>query len=299
MSAPEALTIERLETNNDLILAQSTSQCCRCCCFQQSINWLLSEQDNFEPGADPFTIPANGWIHEESSLMGRCCSWILPGFREVKYVQHAGQVPDSIKAENDSCCTVQSQPYTKGMTEEERTDNIVATHEKKCTCGYCFNFGDLSFPICNCFPLPYLATSTKDGKYIGKTVYVCDGCCFVPKFDVFDSVGTKKYRIRPDTCCLGACIMCRCGKGSTKGKCFRIPFIVRDPNTLEPLGVTGAQESKAMVDTLWSGWANECCRMKNAYHLVFPENSTAEEKLLLTGSGVLLDLTMFEQKQDE
>jgi len=295
MESPQALTMDRLATKEELILAQSTSQCCRCCCFQQSINWVLAEQDNFEPGSDPFDLPVSGWVHEESSLCGRWCSWIMPGCREVKYVQHAGQVPDSIKSENDTCCTVQSQPHTVGMSDAERSDNIIATHEKKYTCGYYIN--GLGIPLCNCFPLPYLQTKTEDGTIVGKTIYTCDICCFVPKFDVYDAVGTQKFRIRPDTWCLGLCVRCRCG--SKKGKCFRVPFIVRDPRTHEPLVGTGQSESKAMIDSLWSGWVNECCRMKNAYHVVFPQNLTAEEKLLLTGSGILIDLTIFEQSEDD
>jgi hypothetical protein len=55
---------------------------------------------------------------------------------------------------------------------------------------------------------------------------------FVPKFDVFDGNGTKKYRLRPDTCIGGCCVMCRCGGKGSGGKCCRIPYIVRDPNTV-------------------------------------------------------------------
>ena len=208
-----------------------------------------------------------------------------------------GQVPHVLKSENNACCTVQVTPYTDGMTEKDRHDNIIATHEKDCTCGYCFNFGDITFPICNCFPLPYLETKRSDGTSVGKTLYICDACCFVPKFDVFDESGHRKYRIKPDTCVLGMCVMCRCGE--EKGKCCRIPFIVRDPNNLEPIAASANSENKAMVDSLWTGWANECCRRKNAYHLVFPSDMSVDDKLLLTGSGILIDLLMFEQKQDD
>eukprot|EP00565_Helicotheca_tamesis_P000016 CAMPEP_0185732086 /NCGR_PEP_ID=MMETSP1171-20130828/14926_1 /TAXON_ID=374046 /ORGANISM="Helicotheca tamensis, Strain CCMP826" /LENGTH=297 /DNA_ID=CAMNT_0028401487 /DNA_START=34 /DNA_END=927 /DNA_ORIENTATION=+ len=295
MEAPPPLTIDRLDEKEELILAQSTSQCCRCCCLQKTINWVLSEQDNFEPGTDPFNSPNNGWIHEESSLCGRWCSWILPGCREVKYVQHSGAPPDALKAENDDWCTVQKSVYTPELTEEDRNADIVGTHEKTQTCGYCFQFGDITFPVCNCFPLPYLETKNASGETVGKTVYVCDSCCFVPKYDVLDAAGDKKFRLRPDTCVAGLCVKCRCDGG--KGKCCRMPFVIRDPHTHEPL-TTAGNEKHAMVDVLWSGWKNECCTMKNAYHLAFPRGLTAEEKLLLTGSGLLVDLTMFEQNDD-
>ena len=115
---------------------------------------------------NPFAMNESGWIHEESSLFGRCCSWILPGCHAVEYVQHS----DSL------------------------------------------SFGDVIFPICNCFPLHYLETKRSDDTSVGKTLYICDACCFVPKFDVFDENGHRKYRIKPDTCVLGMCVMCRCGQ---------------------------------------------------------------------------------------
>mmetsp|Transcript_1253 Transcript_1253/g.1920 ORF Transcript_1253/g.1920 Transcript_1253/m.1920 type:complete len:309 (+) Transcript_1253:74-1000(+) len=297
--APSGLTIHRLDSVEELILAQSTSQCCRSCCCQKSINWVISEQDRFEVGTDPFHLPTTGWIHEESSFSGRCWSWLLPGCREVKYVQHHGTVPTSLTQENADWCTCQTDRLPMDLSVEDSQSNIVATHEKKQTCGYCFKFGDITFPICNCFPLPYLVTKTTNGSVVGHTRYVCDECLCVPKFDVFDASGNKKFRVRPDVCFMGCCIQCRCDSGK---KCLRVPFVVRDPNTLEPIesAKVGDKETRnAKIDSLWTGWKNACCSMKDAYHVVYPARLSAEDKLLLTGSGLLIDLTMFEQKQDD
>ena len=126
--------------------------------------------------------------------------------------------------------------------------------------------------------------------------FVCDGCIFVPKYDVYDANGNKKYRLRPDTCVCGLCVQCRCD--GDKGKCCRFPFIVRHPQRpYEPL-LTNGNEDRAQVDVLWAGWKHACCTQKNAYHVVFPQNATVDDKLLLTGAAVLLDMTMFEQRQD-
>lgn len=42
MLAPQPLTMDRLGERNELIVAQSTSQCCRVMCCQPSINWVVS-----------------------------------------------------------------------------------------------------------------------------------------------------------------------------------------------------------------------------------------------------------------
>jgi hypothetical protein len=41
------------------------------------------------------------------------------------------------------------------------------------------------------------------------------------------------YMIRPDVCCMGCCVKCKCD--GQKGKCFRVPFYIRDPQTMEPI----------------------------------------------------------------
>ena len=80
--------------------------------------------------------------------------------------------------------------------------------------------------------------------------------------------------------------------------------MIRNPETHESLeagpGVRQqATTIKAMIDVLWAGWKHECCSKKNAYHLVFPENISADDKLVLLGSTVLLDITMFENEDDD
>lgn len=298
--APMPLTMDRLEERDEVVMAQSTSQCCRTGCCQPSINWLIAEGNNFKPGSNPYKLDSVGWIHEESKFAGRLWSCCAAGCRSIKYVQHHGPPPASMMKENVEWCTCQFDEATKGLTKEERTTNIVAIHEKKQTCGV---FCCWTPCVCNGFGLPYL--ETKDpatGNVLGRTQYVCDMCCFVPKYDILDGkTGTQLYRLRPDTCLGGLCVKFR--YGGKKGKCCRVPFIVRHPETQEPV-ISGATTLagtaiNAMVDVLWSGWANECCMKKNAYHVSFPRNIKPEHKAVLLGSTLLVDVTMFEQEQDD
>ena len=155
------------------------------------------------------------------------------------------------------------------MSDEFRQINpadlgpVIFTHEKARTNGVSCGLGDKRCPCC--YNLPYLETKDSNGKPLGHTEYVCDMCLFVPKFDVFDANGNKAYRIRPDTCVGGLCVMCRCGGNG--GKCCRVPFIIRDPNTQEPLkagGYEGSGESMAQITSLWTG-LKRCCLRKDAY----------------------------------
>ena len=150
--APSPLTMDRLEEREELIVAQSTSQCCRCCCFQPSINWVLAEGSNFEPGSNPYALDSVGWIHEESSFCQRWWTWILPGCRAAKYVQHSGPAPASIMGENQDWFACQTEEIPKGLDDFDRQANVVVTHEKDCTCGHCWVW-PIPVPICNFCPL--------------------------------------------------------------------------------------------------------------------------------------------------
>mmetsp|Transcript_5328 Transcript_5328/g.11688 ORF Transcript_5328/g.11688 Transcript_5328/m.11688 type:complete len:301 (+) Transcript_5328:29-931(+) len=282
--APRAMTMDRVGETKQIIVAQSTSQCCRAGCCQPSINWVLREADNYH-GGNPHKYQQQAWIHEESTFCMRCNSCWAPGCREVKYVQHSSTIPESVVSGEDfNWCTVQRDLLPKGLTEEDRNKDVIATHEKTQTCTAC------------CCYEPYLETKDASGKVIGSTQYVCDWCIFVPKFDIFDGSGTKKYRLRPDTCIGGLCIMCRCG--GPAGKCCRVPFIVRDPNDFTPIKGNSGNEN-AQVTELWSGWKNECCTLRNAYHIVFPDDATPEDRLTLIGSSILIDVLYAEQNNDD
>ena len=71
MSAPTAMTMDRVGETKQLIIAQSTSQCCRVGICQPSLNWVIREADNFH-GGNPHNEPNVAWIHEESSWIMRC-----------------------------------------------------------------------------------------------------------------------------------------------------------------------------------------------------------------------------------
>lgn len=307
-AAPESMSMNRLEELDELVVAQTTQVCLRHGCCTPSINWVLLDSSNYElsqasggtaltGGMNPFDLPSvGGWIHEESTFFQRCCC-SYPGCRETRFVHHAGLPPASLGIEDRHFCRIQESPASSFLTKEELRRDIVATHEKTNTC-----------PInCCCFPnnLPYLRTLDSEGRYLGETKYVCDACVFVPKFLVLDKHRNSKYLLRPDTCWMGLCIRPTCG--GRQGKCCRLPFVLRDPDTLVPFAANLAQdgEEQAQVTQLWTGLANELCFQRHAYHVAFPPRSTsplscsAEDKLVLIGSSILIDVGLFEKENDK
>jgi hypothetical protein len=304
--APESMTMDRLGELDELVVAQTTQMCFRQGCCRSSINWVLLDASNYDlsvPGAarNPFDLPSvGGWIHEESTFFQRCCCGHYPGARETRFVHHAGLPPTSLGSEDYHCCRIQMDPTSDFLTPEELSSSIVAVHEKANTC-----------PSNCCCHHPYLTTMDGQGRFLGETRFVCDECIFVPKFMVLDKTRTPKYLLRPDTCFGGLCVRCRCG--GRQGKCCRLPFVVRDFHTREPLqtSTTADGEETAQVTQLWSGLANEICFKRHAYHVAFPSSSvgpsggaarspcTVEDKLVLIGSSILVDVALFEQDDDK
>mmetsp|Transcript_6907 Transcript_6907/g.14663 ORF Transcript_6907/g.14663 Transcript_6907/m.14663 type:complete len:318 (-) Transcript_6907:201-1154(-) len=303
-AAPESMSMNRLEELDELVVAQTTQVCLRHGCCTPSINWVLLDSSNYElpdaSGGSSFAdFPSvGGWIHEESTFFQRCC-FSYQACRETKFVHHAGLPPASLGIDDREFCRIQESPATSFLTEEELKRDIIATHEKAVTCP----------TNCWCCPnhLPYLRTLDSEGRYLGETKYVCDACPFVPKFLVLDKHRTPKYLLRPDTCWMGLCIRPTCG--GQGGKCCRLPFVLRDPDTLVPLAATLARdgEEQAQVTQLWTGLANEVCFQRNAYHVAFPPRSTSastlscsvEDKLVLIGSSILIDVGLFENDNEK
>ena len=285
--APQAMTMDRMGGTDELILAQTTMLCLRHGCCRPSINWVMQSASNYEPGSSPFQLPnVGGWIHEESTFTQRCCFGSISGCRETKFVQHAGNPPAELQQEDGSCCVIQTEPTSAELSPFDLTSDIIATHEKEMTC---------STAAACCGPAPYLRTKDKTGLILGETRFVCDECLCVPKFHVLSPNGSVRYLLRPDTCCAGLCVMPRCG--GQKGKCCRVPFLVREPITGEAVH-TNVAEGKAQITSLWSGFFNEVFFKRRAYHVAFPADASPGERVVLMGSALLVDVALYEQDDD-
>eukprot|EP00592_Proboscia_alata_P006711 CAMPEP_0194354512 /NCGR_PEP_ID=MMETSP0174-20130528/2659_1 /TAXON_ID=216777 /ORGANISM="Proboscia alata, Strain PI-D3" /LENGTH=282 /DNA_ID=CAMNT_0039123489 /DNA_START=84 /DNA_END=932 /DNA_ORIENTATION=- len=280
--------MSRISDMDELVVAQSTQLCLRTGCCHPSINWVLNDGSNYEPGTSPFDLPSiGGWIHEESTYFQRCILGAYPGCRKTRFVHHSGAPPTSLRMDGRRCCIIQTSPTSEFLSQNELSADIVAIHEKdnSCMTGSC------------CFT-PYLRSLDGDGRYLGETRFVCDECVFVPKFVVLDKYGETKYLLRPDTCFLGVCMRPRCGGTNSGGKCLRLPFVVRDPITYQPCSSRVAGEA-AQVTELWNGLVNEACYKRHAYQVAFPSNATIEEKFTLIGSSLLIDVSLFEKRDND
>jgi len=251
-----------------VMVYQKTSQCCRCWCCQPNIDWTIHDYvENW--GAD-MDIPVKMYIKEEAGWCGRTWSNCYPAARATKYTVYAGDQPGG---------------------------QVLFTHEKPCTCSHCplIIYGDsgpVRCPWCCC--LPYLVTKDPNGNVIGTSKYICDTCIFVPKYELTDASGAAVYRVRPETCVGGLCVKCRCG-GGTKGKCFRIPFPIREP--VEPFNAVG----DAAITDLWAGMKHEMCTNREMYSVKFPVaqggKNMEDIKKTLIGMTLLIDITLNEQDQ--
>lgn len=214
------------------------------------------------------------FIKEEAPYCGRCWSNAYPGARKTTYTVYEG---------------------------ESENGRVLFRHEKDCTCSNCplmmySDGGPVRCPWCCC--LPYLDTKDAQGNLLGKSKYVCDMCIFIPKYDLFDCKGDHIYRLRSEVCCCGMCVKCRCcekNSGGGKGKCFRVPFLIREPTApFNPIG-DGA------ITDLWAGSFHECCNNREMYAIKFPPNMNPQDadaiKKTLIGMTLLLDITINEQDQ--
>ena len=142
-------------------------------------------------------------------------------------------------------------------------------------------------PCCCC--LPYLDTYDGKGKMVSTSRYICDWCLFVSKYSINSPNGDTWYTVRPDTCVFDCCVKCNCdGKGS---KCFRVPFYIRDPVTLEKV-----DDGEAKFVDLWAGWTAECCTKRDLYELKFLSQASSQQKIAIVGCAHLVDITTYEQR---
>lgn len=135
------------------------------------------------------------------------------------------------------------------------------------------------------------ATFTSDGNVLGtieEEFYLC-----VPSFLVRDDTRRKMYRIHPPTCCLDTTVNCCtegnpcCGDG-----CCKVPFWIyhakqydTNRNDAEPVGKIVKQMKSIKTELLTDA---------NAFDVVFPSDSSVEQKAILSGSAVFFNSLFFE-----
>jgi hypothetical protein len=144
-----------------------------------------------------------------------------------------------------------------------------------------------------------------DGLLLASAKYVCTICCCVPKFKLGTfSAGaaasapdgpmpTREYALEPDTCCCGFCVRCRCG--GQGARCCRMPFLVRDIATKEPVDGGNGQ-----VTDLWAGLAKASCTRQTQWQIKFPQGTVSDDphlKSAMLAAALLIDLVVMEQEQ--
>lgn len=274
-----------LGPKDGLLIKQTLKGCCCDLRNEFSIHDFLNDFDEFDGKEGPELMFLK---EKDGSCLLRCLSDSAPGFRPTAFYTWCGAFS---KADDKD----RPAPFT--------SDSFFLHHHKGCTNGvYCKirgKDGDCTIPCC-CL-LPYLITEDGNGTKLGSTHYVCDGCLFVPKYDVRGPEGEAWYRIRPDVCCGGCCVKCTCAGGCTKGRCFAIPYYIREPtapydyiegakSTEDPKGKI---PNRAEITNLWSGH-KELCNRQN-YALRFPGSATPQQKATLMGSVILIEVAEHEQ----
>jgi len=195
------------------------------------------------------------------------------------------------------CCWRDGRPFEMPVSVGGEAGGAQLVNFKK-PCGFPIMFtvpinGDSSVDVPCCCMLPELVTIAQDGRELSKTKYLCDACLYVPKLmyqeKAADGSWENVYRIRPETCCCGCCILPRCKKG-----CCSIPFLIWDEKTGEKL--PNEFDDDASITKLFAGLKKECCTTADNFSISFPKDTTPERKIGLLGSTFLLDFVVFERQ---
>lgn len=220
----------------------------------------------------------------------------------------AMNMPDElyILEESNCClriCCQDGRPFVlKVSTGAEPGGQPVIEYRKPCGFPVMFTVhtenGDTSCPCC-CL-LPQVTAVTPEGAELNNTRYICDMCLYVPKF-MYSEGGVDKYKIRPETCCGGCCIVCKCGKGGQPS----IPFYFWKPDAGNDVsekiqGAAPGQEPQ--ITKVWAGMKKECCSTADNFAVFFPPGDnggpcSAERKAGILGATMLVDFVFFEGRE--
>jgi hypothetical protein len=274
-SVPWVNVMNRSALFDGVTMKQTTRDWWRSGCCQANFEWTAHEYTHDYGEGD--AIADKLYIREDADFCGRCLSCCAPAARPTRYDVWAGGIPEdgNRPPEKDRLFY-----FEKGCTN--------GTHQ----CIGCDDNGRKIMCPCCCY-LPYLKAHDASGKEMGQATYICDEKLCVPKFGIEDASSNLRYLIRPNTCCCGCMPMFKCG--GQKGRCMHVPFYIRTPEG-EMVTPANPASEQAEITQLWSGLAKSCCEREN-YSVNFPQQATEEDKVIIIGATILIDMALFEQEQ--
>lgn len=132
--------------------------------------------------------------------------------------------------------------------------------------------------VCCCFNRPEMIITLNNGEFIGK-IYNPFTCCD-PEYEIYDSNNQLKYYINADCCQCG--LLCN---NTICGKCSEAKFIIFDRKYGNQIGIISKNVAQF----------HEIISNADSYKIIFPNNATPKEKLLLICLGLMIDYQHFEQ----
>ena len=152
----------------------------------------------------------------------------------------------------------------ENTNEEEFNDSLIYI-DKKYKC-----------PFFNCIR-PEMRVYIAGTKSLIGTIEEGFSCCD-PIFNIYDKHGKIMFRINTDCCQCG--FMCRNNCLGKTDEC--IFFIYKGDNEVNPIGEINKKAAASQLS------------IADNYYVLFPKNSTVEEKLLLSITGMMIDYQYFE-----
>jgi hypothetical protein len=266
-----------LAPHNALLVKQTMRGCLQECmgCEAKS-EYKVSEMDYHYINSAGFindgtmSMPDFMYLLEESSFIARCCLQEGRAF---------------------------SMPVTSGA---EAGGHELMRFDKPMGCQICLNIpipyqedggvGVFWVDCPMCCMLPQLETKKPGSNQVfSKTQYVCDMFLAVPKFDYYED-GQVVYRIIPETCCGGCCLMPRCCRGGRT----MFPFFFHDPTSGRMVGEEQPDLERPQITKVFAGLKKECCSTADNFAVFFPPGCDSRRKAGLLGATMLIDLAWFE-----
>merc|ERR1712217_7107 len=126
-----------------------------------------------------------------------------------------------------------------------------------------------------CFCRPSFQIDKANGTKVGRIEDPWK-CCAMDQ-QIYDAGGALKYTVDGSICQCGICCPC----------CADVDFDIKSNNNS-----VGRIQKKALT-------CGEMCMKTNRFEVQFPKQCTMDDKHLLVGSAMLLDLQYFEQNKND